>query len=189
MTLSISYDCLILPFITQRKAIKDGSYEKIFIPYDERLYPYRVMMRQKHLNIRTLIFILLPIAVASVAILWDLQRLDKNFNSLYSLLKTARWDAFYKDTTIIVRFNGSVVTVTNQKNSTSITSTIPTISRVDYDTVMGKGMIVYDWRGTAEYNKRVHGGEIMLKSLLGFRRYIHINCNGMVTEGRYPEDA
>lgn len=147
------------------------------------------MMLSKRLNIRTFIFILLPIAVASVAISWDLQRLDKDFNQLYSLLKTARWDAFYKDTTIIVRFNGNTVTVTNQKDSKNMTTTIPMIARVDYDTVMGNDMIVYAWRGTAAYNKRVHGGEIMLKSLLGFRRYIHVNCNGLVTEGRYPEDV
>jgi hypothetical protein len=147
------------------------------------------MMLLKHLNIRTLIFILLPIAVASVAILWDLQRLDKDFNHLYSLLRTARLDAFYKKTTIIVRFNGNTVTVTNQKDSENMTTTIPTIARVDYDTVMGNDMIVYDWCGTAAYNKKVHGGEIMLKSLLGFRRYIHVNCNGLVTEGRYPEDV
>jgi hypothetical protein len=31
--------------------------------------------------------------------------------------------------------------------------------------------------------------EFMLKSLLGFRGYIHVNCNGLVTEGRYPEDV
>jgi Tfp pilus assembly protein FimT len=147
------------------------------------------MIMPKHLNIRTLMFILLPIAVASVAVSWDLQRLDKDFNHLYSLLKTARWDAFYKDTTIIVRFNGNVVTVTNQKDSKNMTTTIPMIARVQYDTTLGNNMIVYDWRGTAANNKRVHGGEIMLKSLLGFHRYIHVNCNGLVTEGRYPEET
>jgi Tfp pilus assembly protein FimT len=62
-----------------------------------------------------LIFILLPIAVASVAISWDLRRLDKDFSHLYSLLRTARLDAFYKDTTIIVRFNGNTVTVCQSK--------------------------------------------------------------------------
>jgi hypothetical protein len=104
------------------------------------------------------------------------------------LLRAARLDAFYKKTTIIIRFNGNTVTVTNQKDSENTITLIPTIARVDYDTVMGNDMIVYTWRGTGEYNKRVHGGEIMLKSLLGFRRYIHVNCNGLVTEGRYPED-
>jgi hypothetical protein len=69
-----------------------------------------------------------------------------------------------------------------------MTISIPMIAKVDYDTTIGNSMIVYNWRGTAAYNKRIHGGEIMLKSLLGFRRYIHVNCNGMVTEGRYPED-
>jgi hypothetical protein len=45
-----------------------------------------------------------------------------------------------------------------------------------------------DLHGTSAYNKRVHDGEIMLKSLLGFTRYIHVNCNGVVAEGRYPEE-
>jgi len=143
----------------------------------------------KYITRKTVIFILLTIAVVYGGILWDLQRLDKNFNQLYLLLRTARVDALYMKTTVIVRFNGNTVTVTNQKDSRNITTAIPMIARVDYDTVMGKGMIVYDWRGTAAYNKRVHGGEIMLKSLLGFRRYIHVNCNGLVTEGRYPEDV
>jgi hypothetical protein len=120
--------------------------------------------------------------------LWDLQRLDKDFNQLYLLLRTARVDALYMKTTIIVRFNGSTVTVTNQKDSKTMTTTIPMISRVDYDTTIGNDMIIYAWQGTA-YNKRIHGGEIMLKSLLGFRRYIHVNCNGWMTEGRYPKDV
>ena len=157
--------------------------------FDRRVHSYHAMKLPKHFNIRTFIFILLPIAVASVAVLWDVQRLYTDSNRLYSLLKTARWDAFYQDTTIIVKFYGNMVSVTNQKDSKNMTTTIPMISRVDYDTVLGDNMIVYEWRGTAAYNKRVHGGEIMLKSLLGFRRYLHVNCNGMVTEGRYPEDV
>jgi len=70
-----------------------------------------------------------------------------------------------------------------------MTTVIPTIARVDYDTTMGNDMIVFTWRGTAEHNKKVHGGEIMLKSMLGFRRHIHVNCTGLVKEGRYPEDG
>jgi len=132
---------------------------------------------------------LLTIAVVYGGFLWDLQRLDKNFNQLFLLLRTARVDALYKDTTVIVRFNGNTVTVTNQKDSRNITTTISMIAKVDYDTILGNNMIVYEWRGTAAHNKRVHGGEIMLKSLLGFRRYIHVNCTGLVKEGRYPEDV
>jgi hypothetical protein len=148
------------------------------------------MMLPKHLYIKFLTTILLLlIAFAGVAISWDLQRLNTDFDKLYLLLRTARWDAFYKDTTIIVRFNGNTVTVTNQKDPKNMTTTIPMIARVDYNTTMGNDMIVFTWRGTAAHNKRVHGGEIMLKSLLGFRKYIHVNCNGLVTEGRYPEDV
>jgi hypothetical protein len=146
------------------------------------------MILPKYINRKTMLFSLLIMAGVYGGTLWDLQRLDKDFNQLYLLLRTARVDALYMKTTIIVRFNGSTVTVTNQKDSKTMTTTIPMISRVDYDTTIGNDMIIYTWQGTA-YNKRIHGGEIMLKSLLGFRRYIHVNCNGWMTEGRYPKDV
>ena len=133
---------------------------------------------------------MLLVTIASVAIAWDLRRLDANFNRLYFLLRTARLDAFYKHATFIVRFNSDTVTVTNQKYSKNIKTVIPMIAKVDYDTTIGNSMIVYTWRGTtSDFNKRIHGGDIILKSVLGFKRYIHVNCNGVVAEGRYPEDG
>jgi hypothetical protein len=131
----------------------------------------------------------MTISIVYGTILWDVEQLDKDFNQLYLLLRTARVDALYMKTTVIVRFNGNTVTVTNQKDSKSKTTIIPMIAKIDYDTVMGTDMIVYDLHGTSAYNKRVHGGEIMLKSLLGFQKYIYVNNNGVVTEGRYPEDV
>jgi len=146
-------------------------------------------MSPKRLKPKYLIFVLLFIAAAIFAASWDLNRLNTDFNRLFTLLRAARADAFYKDTTIIFRFNGETLTVTDQNASTTTTSAIPSISAVDYDTTLGKDMIVFTWRGTEQYNKRIHGGEITLKSMLGFRRYIHVNCTGLATEGRYPEDV
>jgi hypothetical protein len=151
------------------------------------VHSHHAMKLQKYITRNTLIFILSIIAVVYVGILWDLQRLDKDFDQLFLLLRTARVDALYMETIVIVKFNGSKVAVTNQKDSKEMTRTFSTIAKVDYDTTMGNDMIVYDRYGTGEYNKRVHGGEIMLKSLMGFRRYIHVNCTGLVTEGRYPK--
>jgi hypothetical protein len=144
-------------------------------------------MQPTRLNPRIMILIPLLMAAAGGAVIWDSQRLDENFRSLYLLLRTARLDALYKRTTIVVLFDGDRVVVSDRKNSKFTTTTIPMIERVEYDTTLGKDMIVYDWQGTSAYNKREHGGEIMLRSLLGFRRYIHVNCNGVVREGRYPE--
>jgi Tfp pilus assembly protein FimT len=143
----------------------------------------------KNQKIRALIYSLAFVAIASIFVSWDKQRLNDDFDKLYSLLRTARLDALNKDTTIIVKFNGSTVSVANQKDSVTTTTTIPLIAKVDYETHMGNDMIVYTWRGTSDYNRKIHGGEIVLKSLLGFRRYIRVNCNGMVREGRYPEDG
>ena len=137
-----------------------------------------------------LIFILLFVAAAAIfAVTWDLSRLNTDVNNLFSLLRAARSDALYKDTTIIVRFKGATVTVTDQNTSAATTTTIPSIAGVNYDTTLGDSMIVFTWRGTEQYNKRIHGGEIVLQSMLGFRRYIHVNCTGLVKEGRYPEDG
>jgi len=48
-------------------------------------------------------------------------------------------------------------------------------------------MIVFNNGVTDSYNTRVHGGEIILRSLLGFEKSTHVNCAGLVREGRYPE--
>ena len=147
------------------------------------------MSLAKTQKIRALIYALAFVAIAGIFMSWDKQRLDDDFDKPYFLLRTARLDALNMDTVIIVKFNGSTVSVFNQKDlSATTTTTIPLITQVDYETHMGNDMIVYTWRGTSDYNRRVHGGEIVLKSLLGFRRYIHVNCNGMVREGRYPEN-
>jgi len=131
---------------------------------DRRGHSYHAMKLLKYITRKTVIFILLTIAVVYGGILWDLQRLDKNFNQLYLLLRTARVDALYMKTTVIVRFNGNTVTVTNQKDSRNITTAIPMIARVDYDTVMGKGMIVYDWRGTGAAQQHTTKGFMAVKS-------------------------
>ena len=49
-------------------------------------------------------------------------------------------------------------------------------------------MVVFDGHGTSAYSKRVHGGDIRLKSWLGFRKNIVVRCTGLVMEGVYPED-
>jgi hypothetical protein len=54
--------------------------------------------------------------VRRFVISWDVKRLDNDFSRLYSILRTARWDAFFKETTVIVRFNGATAAVTDQKD-------------------------------------------------------------------------
>ncbi|HAR97895.1 MAG TPA: hypothetical protein DCS11_03170 [Syntrophus sp. (in: bacteria)] len=125
---------------------------------------------------------------AGGAVVWDVHRLDRDFKLLFSLLGQARLDAFYRDTTVIVAFGDRIVTVSDDKGSRRVAA-IPSLSDVDYDTTLGDDRIVYTWRGTAHHNRREHGGEILLKSLLGFKRYLHVNCNGLVRDGKYPRDA
>jgi hypothetical protein len=60
------------------------------------------------------------------------------------------------------------------------------LADVNYNTTLGDDMIVFDGHGTSEYNKRVHGGDLRLKSWFGFRKNIAVNCTGLVTEGLYP---
>jgi len=144
-------------------------------------------MLPRYLSRRNLTILLFFTAVLSFTIFWDLRSLNKEFDQLYLLLRAARMDALYMRTKVIVRFNGNEVTVTNQKDPKSMTTIIPRLAKVNYDTVMENNMIVYDLHGTSAYNKRIHGGEIMLKSWLGVQRYLHVNCNGVVSEGRYPE--
>jgi len=80
--------------------------------------------------------------------------------------------------------------VTDRKTGKVIkTLDIPTLNEVNYDTVLGDDMIVLCGRGTGDYNKREHGGDLRLKSWLGFRQNIAVNCTGLVTEGVYPGEG
>ncbi len=63
-----------------------------------------------------------------------------------------------------------------------------TINDVRYDSTLGIDTIVFQQGVTSTFNKRIHGGEIILRSWLGFTKHIHINCAGHVREGRYPEE-
>jgi hypothetical protein len=137
---------------------EEGEEEEIFLPNEKATLfvplskrPYRIAF----------LLLLLSAAILGFLLTWDMKRLDEDFTRLYKILGTARLDAFYKETTIIVRFNGTTVTVTNQNDSKSTTTTIPTLAKVDYDTDMGHNMIVYTWRGTADHNKRIHGGSCL----------------------------
>ena len=111
-----------------------------------------------------------------------------DFDRLYELLNKARLDAIYKKAKVVVKFDDHKVTIISEPPSKILTAAIPSLAVVDYDTTLGDDMIVFTSVGTGAYNKRIHGGEIMLRSILGFRRYIHVNCTGLVSEGRYPEE-
>ncbi len=120
-------------------------------------------------------------------VLWDHSRVDRDLSALKALLRETRYRAISKNKTLIARFIGREITITDRKTGEVISnSTIPTLHQVNYDTTHGDDMIVFDGHGTSEYNKRVHGGDLRLKSWFGFRKNIAVNCIGLVTEGLYP---
>ena len=137
---------------------------------------------------KALLYSLYALLIAASLIVLDYNRLTLDFDRLYELLNKARLDAIYGKVKVIVKFDGDQVTVTSKAAPEPLTAVIPTLAGVDYDTTLGDDMVVFTWQGTGAYNKRIHGGEIMLRSILGFRRYIHVNCTGLVVEGRYPEE-
>lgn len=120
-------------------------------------------------------------------VLWDHAKVARDFTQLETLLKDTRYRAITTDKTLVVRFSGNDVTVSDEKTNAIIgLLTIPTLHQVNYDTTLGDDMIVFDGHGTLTYNKRVHGGDIRLKSWLGFEKNIAVNSTGLVTEGVYP---
>ena len=129
------------------------------------------------------------IAIVSLAMLiqWDRHRLDTDFGDIMSLLKNLWIDAGVNGKQLLVRFGNDDVTVTDGNAGTVVsTLKVPTLYRVNYGTILGKDMIAYDCVGTSGHNMREYGGDLTLRSWLGFKKYIAVNCNGPVTEGRYP---
>ena len=133
---------------------------------------------------------LLPALLSGVAclVMWDHHRVNMDFRQLKVLLTDARWQTAGKDKTLVARFVDNTVSVTdNDTGVVADTLEVPTLDQVNYDTTLGDDMIVFYWRGTGKYNKRVHGGDVRLKSWLGFRKNIVVRCTGLAMEGTYPE--
>jgi len=146
----------------------------------------RDKLADKKALLRIGILTVLFIAVGSL-VFCDYARIVMDFTNLKTLLKDTRYRAVTADKMLVVRFYGNEVTVTDGKTDAILTVlTVPTLHEVNYDTTLGDDMIVFDGHGTSAYNKRVHGGDVRLKSWLGFRKSIGVNCTGMVSEGVYP---
>ncbi len=122
-------------------------------------------------------------------VLWDYYRVNRDFSALKALLHDTRYRAIGNDKTFVVQFSGQEVVISD-KNTGSISKAliVPTLEMVNYDTTLGDNMIVFTGRGTSQYNKREHGGDLSLKSWFGFRKNIAVNCTGLVTEGVYPAE-
>ena len=124
-----------------------------------------------------------------VFVLWDYYRVNRDFSELKALLQDTRHRAMSKNKTLVARFVAKQVTITDTETGKVISSlTVPTLNQVNYDTTLGDDMIVFDSSSTSGYNKREHGGDLRLKSWLGFRKNIAVNCTGFVTEGVYPAE-
>ena len=122
-------------------------------------------------------------------VLWDYSRVNVDFRQLKALLTDTRNRAISKNDALVARFIGDSVSITDKDTGTVINAlTVPTLYQVNYDTTLGKDMIVFYASGTGKYNKRVHGGDIRLKSWLGFRKNIVVRCTGLVMEGVYPAE-
>jgi len=135
---------------------------------------------------RVLILTLLIVSTG-ILILQDYSRLTKNFSKLTSFLTKVRLKAMQDDVVLITQFNRKNVIVKDNNGNVLDSLHVSTLNKINYDTNLGKKMIVFSGRGTSPYNIRVHGGDITLKSWFGFRKNIAVNCTGLVTEGLYPE--
>jgi hypothetical protein len=136
---------------------------------------------------RVLILTLLIVSTG-ILILQDYSRLTKDYSKLMSFLTKVRLKAMQDDVILITQFMGKNVIVKDKNGNVLDSLHVSTLHKVNYDTNLGKNMIVFSGRGTSPYNIRVHGGDMTLKSWFGFRKNIAVNCTGLVKEGLYPED-
>jgi len=143
----------------------------------------------KKINLLNIMVLTSIIIFVTLTIYLDYQRVEKNFRNLKAKLMDTRLKTLINNKTFVVKFKGKEIVVSDYQTGESIEAMqIPTLKEVKYDTKLGKNMIVFERGTTGRFNTRIHGGEILLKSWLGFTKYIHVNCAGYIREGRYPED-
>lgn len=105
-----------------------------------------------------------------------------------TLLKNTRYDAIHNNRVLITPFQDDKIVGSDVAGHVIQNLYVPTLNNVNYDTTLGKDMIVFSGHGASPHNIRIHGGHLTLRSWLGFKRNTHVNCTGFVREGLYPSD-
>jgi hypothetical protein len=150
-----------------------------------------MMTKEKLSKINFVRVFLVALTLISVGgfVMWDYHRLSVDFNNVLSLLRDVRLYAAETDKDMAVRFADKNITVRELKSDNPYnTLKVQTLYMVNYETKLGKDIIVFTGIGTSPYNLKVHGGDLLLKSWLGFKKYIWVNCTGFAKEGRYPTE-
>ena len=141
------------------------------------------------INFVRIFLVSLTLVTVGGFVIWDYHRLSEDFNNVMALLRNVRLYAAETNKNMAVRFDGENIIVKELGSDEQYkTLKVQTLSKVNYDTTIGKGIIVFTGIGTSPYNLKVHGGDLMLKSWLGFKKYIWVNCTGFAKEGRYPAE-
>ena len=149
------------------------------------------MIKEKLSEIKFVRIFLLSLTLISFGgiVMWDYHRVSEDFLNVMSLLRDVRLYAAESDKDMAVRFDDKNITVKEVGSDEQYyTLKVPTLSKVNYDTTLGKGIIVFTGTGTSPYNLKVHGGDLLLKSWFGFKKYIWVNCTGFAKEGQYPTE-
>jgi hypothetical protein len=122
-------------------------------------------LSKRRIAILTLLFISIP-----CFIMFDQYRVQQDFFALKSFLNQARYAALETKEKFIIRFHPKQATQHHFNGSLISSLNVPTLHQVNYDTTLGHDMIVFSPTGTHEHNVRIHGGDIRLRSWLGFMK-------------------
>ena len=134
---------------------------------------------KKKISIKNIIIGASLMTIFAMLVFFDYQRVQKDFRNLKNQLMNIRFESLIKNKPLVVKFKGKEMSVSDYQTGDSIEAIqIPTLKEVRYDTKLGKNMIVFERGTTDRFNTRIHGGEILLRSWLGFTKYIHVNCTG-----------
>jgi Tfp pilus assembly protein FimT len=134
----------------------------------------------------TLLALTLALAGSAVAdaLLWNTDRIDREFHQLWMLLSQARARAMTEGP-VTVRFSGQIAHIETSTARIVESLTLRTLDEVRFQTTQGDDRIVFSTGGqTSPYNIHLHGGDITLRSWAGDSRSIWIHCTGGITEGR-----
>jgi len=144
---------------------------------------------KKKISIKNIIIGTSLLTTLALLVFFDYQRVQKDFKNLKDQLTDIRLETLLENKPMIIKFIGKKMSVIDmQTDKTLDAMKFSTLNNVMYDTNLGKNMIIFQNGVTNEFNTRIHGGEISLRSWFGFTKYIHVNCAGYTSEGRYPKN-
>jgi len=139
------------------------------------------------IELANMIILVLIVTIVGVSIIFDHNRVKKDYHNLELLLEDARLEAMEQNRPLHIIFKGKKANVLDHRTGILFAVlNLPTLHGAEHFTTASKKTIFFPSKDMKRRPAKTCLGEVTLKSWFGFTKHLWINNKGFVQNGLCP---